>query len=410
MPEQARGLFKSGNRWLLWSGGLALTAIGGAVAFPLLLNRVTDPVSVSFVTVERGDIESSINEVGTVELQQQETIKSPIEGAVDQVMVRPGQRVQAGQILLTLRYPERQTALATQELQIQQHRLTLERNRQRLQEAREQLQIEQRQLDSLTPLLAAGAIPGQSYQTQEDRVRTARIAVRDAEATVGSGAIELQRSRLENQRILQQVRNSVITASVDGIVLDVKVRNGEGVQLRTDLLTLGDPEQEYIRLQLSSLNAARVRLNQLARVSVIGPDTTVYPGHIASLNPQAILPDQTRQGNSRQSDQATVPATVRLNKPTRALIPGSQVNVEIVLAQKQNVVSLSPEAVQSMEKNPFVWVKDPQGRAQKRSVSLGLEGLLAIEIASGLNPGDQVILPPPEPPLREGTPVVKGEG
>ena len=404
MPEQQRPKSHQAGKWFLWSGVLAAVSVGGWLVYAALLNRPAAPIPVALVEVQRGNIESTINESGTVELRGQKTVKSPIEGAVEQVLVRPGERVRAGQTLLTLRLPERQTALAAQQLQIQQQTINLKRQQQRVQDAREQLTIEERKLKGIADLATQGVLSQQQLQDREDRVRTARNSLRDAEAGVATASIDLQKAQLEQQRIVRQLQNSTITAPIDSVVLDVKVKDGEGVQLRTDLLTLGDPSQEYIQLQLSTLDANRVRPNQLARVSVIGPDASVFTGRGASLYPQALASQP--QAGSRQSEQATVPTLVKLDRPSRRLIPGSQVNVEIVLEQASNVVLLNTEAIQRSSAQPFVWIKARDGTAQQQPITLGLEGLLNVEIKSGLTPADRVILPPAEPPLKPNTPIV----
>ncbi|MCZ0901363.1 efflux transporter periplasmic adaptor subunit, partial [Microcoleus sp. HI-ES] len=115
--------------------------------------------------------------------------------------------------------------------------------------------------------------------------------------------------------------------------------------------------------------------------------------------------DSNGNDGSNQGSQATVPATVRLDAPTRTLIPGSQVSVEIILQQRQKVVVLNTEAIVRSESKPFVWIRDSQGKAQKRSVTLGLEGLTQVEVTSGLRPGDSVVTPPSEPSLKPGTPI-----
>jgi len=392
-------------RWLAVSGGLALVGITGTIAYQLIVNRPPKPIAVSLLKVERGDIENTINESGTVELRGQKTLRSPTEGAVDEVLVQPGQSVKAGQVLLTLRYPERQTALANQELLIRQQQLTVRQNRQRVLDAKEKLAIEERQLKNLVDLVAQGALEKQRFQDQEDQIRTAKIALRESEAAVATATLELERSQLERQRIMQQLQNSVITSPIDAVVLDVKVKNGEGVELRTELLTLGDPQQEYIKLRLSTLDAARVKPNQQARVSIIGPNPEIYAGRVQSLYPQAISPEESKQGGGRQSEQVTVPAVVRLDRPSRKLLPGSQVNVELVLEQARNVITLNPEAIQRSGEKMFVWVKDANNTAQKRSITTGVEGLLGVEVRSGLSPGEQVILPPVEPLLKPGNAV-----
>ncbi|HEY9748816.1 MAG TPA: efflux RND transporter periplasmic adaptor subunit [Allocoleopsis sp.] len=408
IAQQSQKELKRGIRWLAYSGVLTLVSVGGWLAYSQW-SQAAKPIAAPIVTVERDTIETTINESGTVELREQQTLKSPTEGAVDQVLVQPGDTVKAGQTLVVLRYPERQTALANQQVKIQKQALTLERDRQKILELQEQLADEEREQQKLENLSKQGALAQQRVQEQVTKVRELRTNLRNTESNVRTGTLELESLQLEKQRIQQQLRDTVVTAPIDGLILDVKVKDGDGVEVRTDLLTLGDPSQELVTLQLSTLNAARVKVNQPARITVIGPDKQAYTGRVQSLYPQAIAPEtqgqNSRSGGSSQSSQATVPATVRLDRPTRSLIPGSQVNVELVIEQRPDVVALNTEAIQRTGATPFVWVQDDAGKAEKRSVSLGLEGLVTVEVKSGLQPGEKVILPPPESPLQPGMKV-----
>lgn len=384
-----------------------MASVGGWLTYFVVLNKPPEPIAVRNITVERGNVETTINESGTVELREQRILKSPKEGAVERVMVKPGDRVKPGQVLLTLRYPERKIALANQQLQIQQEELNLARNREKIIEAQERLRAEERQLQRLTPLVQEGAIAQQQAQSQEDAVRVAKAALRDAQAETRTAALKIQSLQLERQLIQQQLQDNIVTAPVNGVVLGVNVQDGDGVELRTNLLTLGDPSKVLVKLQLSTLNAAQVQVNQLVRVNAIGPNAKTFTGRVQSLYPQALTAEAQRQegGGQNQSDQPTVPATVRLDTPTRTLLPGSRVNVEIILQQRQNVVVLNTEAIQRSEAHPFVWVRDSQNQAQKRTINLGLEGLMNVEVTSGLRAGEQIILPPVESQLKPGTPI-----
>ncbi|MBD2462097.1 efflux RND transporter periplasmic adaptor subunit [Oscillatoria sp. FACHB-1407] len=393
--------FKTGVQWLIGSGVLALLSLLGWLAYAVWLNRPADPVSVRLLTVERDTVETTINASGTVQLGGQQTLKSPAEGAVEEVLVQPGDRVTQGQVLLTLRNPERQTALANQEVKIVQQELTLARHQQRISESQEQLVSDREWLQRLSALAEAGAIAQTQVQEQADKVRTTLTNLRAAESDARTANLELKSLRLESQRIQRQLQDTVITAPITGIVLGVNVDDGDGVELRTELLTLGDPSQELVQLQLSTLDAAQVEVNQRVRVSVIGPNPEVFMGRVQSLYPQAIVPSAEGQSSYDQSDQATVPTIIRLDQPTRTLIPGSQVNVEIILEQRPNVIALAVEAVQQGDE-PFVWVRDAEGKAQQRPIELGLEGLTEIEVTSGLQVGEEIILPSPDVVLTPG--------
>jgi HlyD family secretion protein len=395
---------KSRGLGLLGLGILAVASIGAWPAYSRFFQRSPDAVAVRLVNAELGTVETTVNVSGTVQLQGQQTLKSPAEGAVEQVWVRPGDRIKAGQVLITLRNPERQTALSTQQIKITQQDIALTRNRQKILESREQLKLDQQRLQSLRSLSEAGAIALSEVQEQETKVRTTLVELRTAEADARTAALELQNLRLEQQRIQQQLDNTVITAPIDGVVLGVNVQDGDGVELRTELLTLGNPSEELVQLQLSTLNAAQVRVNQIARVSIIGPNPQIFTGRVESLYPQAVVASGTDGGgqSDEQSGQATVPTTIQLDAPTQSLIPGGQVSVEIVLEQRKNVVTLGAEAIQRSPSEPFVWVLEDGNTVRQQPITLGLEGLTTVEITSGLKPGASVVLPPPDTALSTG--------
>lgn len=331
-----------------------------------------------------------------------------------------------------------------QQFLIRKQELILERSRQKVEEAKEKLGTAQQKLQQLEVLDQKGFIPGNELQEQKEQVRNAEFAVRDAQSVVNAEILELQRLQAEKQRpsqlqdkvieaqselqearstvntdsselqrlqveqesIQQQLQNNIVTAPIAGKVLDVQVKDGDGVKPGDVLLTLGNPAQELVNLHLSTLNATKVRVKQKARIKVIGPDAKSYQGQVKSLYPQAIAQDDNPDSSRRQSAQAKVPAIVQLDEPTGTLIPGSQVSVEIIQEQRQNVLTLDPSAIERSESKPFVWIRDDYGKAQKRPITLGLEGATHVEVRSGLRPDEHVILPPPETPLKPGTPVV----
>jgi HlyD family secretion protein len=463
--------FKTGVKWLIWSAVITLAGGGGIFAYTWYQNRPPEPVSVRIMPVTTGTIEDTINESGTVELGNQQTLKSPSDGAVDKILVAPGDRIELGQPLIILRNPEGETILAKQKLEIQKQKLTIENNVQKISEAAEKLKIAQqalnefvsqqnpqllelekreltlannrkkavetaeslaaaeRKLRELQALLQKGFIAGNEVRSQEDLVRNAQATLREAKFTVSSDIVDIQSLQLQrqqkkqeleaqlnpaaselrqaeielsrNNRELQRVeleykekeqglKRNIVPAPITGKILNINVKTGDGVKLGDSLLTAGNPEEELVKLQLSTLNASRVQPNQLARISVIGPNPKQFLGRVEKLSLQAVPSEG--QGNNRGQSSSAVPATVKLDTPSNTLIPGSQVNIEIVLKQRQNVVILDTEAVARSESKPFVWVRDSQGKAQKRLVTIGLEGLTQVEIISGLRAGDKVAI------------------
>ncbi|HEY9604093.1 MAG TPA: efflux RND transporter periplasmic adaptor subunit, partial [Allocoleopsis sp.] len=336
-----------------------------------------------------------------------------------------------------------------QQLLIRKQEIILARSRQKVEEAQETLTAAQQKLQQLEVLSEKGFIPGNELQDQKDQVRTAQANLRDAQSAVSTDTLELQRLQLEEkqpsqledkvmeaqselrearlgvntdsqelqrlqveqQNIQEQLQNNVVTSPIPGMVLDLKVKDGDGVKPGDVLLTLGNPAQELVKLDLSTLDAAKVKVNQKARVKASGSDPQAFYGRVKSLYPQAIALDNDEDVSSRlSSSPPKVPATIELDRPSSTLIPGSQVSVEIILDERQNVAAVDLKAVQRSHSESFVWIQDDRGRAQRQIITPGLEGATTAEIKSGLQPGDRVILPSPGTALEPGMPVIPASG
>lgn len=362
------------------------------------------------------------------------------------------------QDIITQRDSEKQTRLQELEVKLQKQELTIQSKEQNILDKKQDLEEQQRELKTVEELDQKGFIAKTELRIQEQKVRAAEAALRDAKTELNQQKLELQNLQLEAQKIEQEfqekakqdeeklkgareqkrqaeaelkeattsvttgtltvqqaqielegieqkLQDNIVTSPIDGTVLEVKVKAGDGVKVSEELLTLGDPSQEFVKLQLSTLDAAKIRPNQEARISVIGPQAQQYKGQVKTLSPIASTGTSNNSAGGTQTGTANVSATVQLDNPSRTLIPGGLVSVEIITERINNIIALPIEALQREGPSAFVWVRDNQNKAQKKPVKLGLEGLTSIEIKSGLQAGDEIVLPPPEPPLEEGMPL-----
>ena len=396
------------TKWIMWSGlGIAI-AIGGWWGYNYYLYQSREPVSVETHLVGKGTVEITVSESGKLELGEQQTIKSPQESAtVDKVNVIQGEKFEAGEPLIVLRDRDTQEQEQEQKLENEKSSLTLLKNSKQVSEARKKVIKETALVQESAELFQKGYIAESELEEDREQLEATKSELSDAELEFNSAEVDLQHGRAKLANIQQKLQDRSITSSIDGVVLDVGVKDGDGITTDTKLLTIGDPEREIVKLQLTTLNASKVKLNQPARVSVIGPNAQVYPGKVTALSPQATTESLNSNNESSSSSDGSprVDATVLLNQPSKTIIPGSQVNVEIVSQQRQNVVTLPLEMLQNDGDGAFVWVKDKQNQAKKQPVTLGLEDLSSVEISSGLQAGDQIILPPADADLVPGDPL-----
>jgi HlyD family secretion protein len=332
----------------------------------------------------------------------------------------------------------------SQRIEIQKNQAQLERQQQKVIEAQEDLNVAEAELNKSNNLLEKGFISQTDLDPKKADIRTKEANLKNEQLTLKNNILDLENSKnkfepitdptndiltakndlLTAQSELQQslsefqklkvgykeqksqLKNNLVTSPLEGVVLNINVKPGDGIKLGDDLITIGDPDQELVQLQLSTLNAAQVKPNQSARITIIGPNSKPFQGRVEWVNLQA-TPEKSQSGSS--SGQPTVPATVRLDQPTRVLIPGGQVSVEIILEQQKDVIAINTELIQSEGKSSFVWKLDANNQVQKQPVTLGLKDLTKVEIKSGLKVGDTLVIAPTDIPLKPGMVIIEEE-
>jgi HlyD family secretion protein len=83
----------------------------------------------------------------------------------------------------------------------------------------------------------------------------------------------------------------------------------------------------------------------------------------------------------------------RVEPPTDGLVPGMNVDVEIVVAESERALQVPAEAVFREDGTVFVF-RIQRGRARRSPVTIGLETVTAVEVVDGLEPDDRVVLGP----------------
>jgi HlyD family secretion protein len=398
--------YRQAKTWLLWSGFLGIMVVAGWIVPEKYLHKPPQPVAVRVLPVKTSTVETTVTESGTVELGRQITLKSPKDVTVEQVKVKEGDRVAAGQSLIILRDRVIVESYQDQIVANAKTQLDLDRAREKIAEAQKTLQARETRYRETQNLLNRGFISRTDAQVDLDNLDQARSALEDTLVEEQKAQLDVDNGTRKLAALENQLSDRLVTSPINAIVLKANVRNGDGIKTEGNLITLGDPSQEIIKLQLTTLNALKVSINQVARVSIIGPNSRVFTGRVISLSPQASVVSQNNTASESTSDagsggQAKVDAKILLDKPSNTLIPGSLVSVEIVTESQLNAIAIPPEAIQRDEATPFVWLKDADNQAKKQPVAIGLEGLQQVAITSGLKPGDSLLIPEPGSSLSE---------
>jgi len=240
-------------------------------------------------------------------------------------------------------------------------------------------------------------------EATQARVRQAEAAFRQAERTVerlrplhGAGAISDQ--EWENAVTQYQMARDDLAAAREGLTLtsplagtvtEVIARPGMIPSPGDPLVRVADLSQLVVRIQVSATDARGIRQGLPARVAGGGPR-----GEVRRV--------------ALQADPVTRLVEIEVAFPPDAgLIPGTLERVEVQTGSRAEAVQVPRAAL----RDDAVWVVDEEERATRRQVSVGVQTSEAVEITSGIEAGERVVVQGASL-LGEGAQVriVSGEG
>ena len=197
---------------------------------------------------------------------------------------------------------------------------------------------------------------------------------------------------LESQR-----EESFVRSPFDGMVTEKAAEVGEivapisigGSMARGSIVTIADWASLQAEVDVAETQLARVKPGQRAAITVDAIPGKVFPGKVRRILPRADRSKATvkvRVDFLARDEQAVLP---EMGVRVRFLPDNAPPGVETGAVPDKIVVPQA--AVQSGPAGSFVWVVS-EGVARKRAVSVGANSGQRIEIASGVNAGDKVVV------------------
>ena len=293
-------------------------------------------------------IKTSLQLPGEIKFNEDRTahVVPRVAGVVDSVSANLGQEVKRGQVLAVLSSPglsEQRSALQSAQRRLELARTTYEREKKLWEEK---------------------ISPQQDYLQAQQAMQEAQIAVANANqkllalgATPGSAAL----GRYE------------LRAPFDGMVVEKHISLGESVGEAVNVFTISDLSTVWAEISVAANNLNLVRIGEPVTIRSSAFDQTAS-GTVSYVG--SLIGAQTR----------TATARVTLTNPQRVWRPGLFVNVELVSSEADAPVTVSADALQTVEEKPTVFLKVPGGFLPQH-VQTGRSDGKRIEIVGGLKPG-----------------------
>ncbi len=392
---------KKRKRRIMIIAGASLGLVLVTVALSRLKPAVpsVDRSTVWIDTVKRGPMVRQVRGLGTLVPEEIRWIAANTEGRVEKIIVRPGAKVQPDTVILEMSSPEldqaandAQSKAKAEEADLTSLRATLQRELldQEATTARVHSEYEQAKMERQTndQLAKNGLVAELVYKTS--KVKEAELANRDQieqkRLTFARDSIDPQLASKQasvdqaNQLAklkLDQVEALHVRAGMAGVLQQLPVEIGQRVKVGDNLARVADPTKLKAEIKIAETQAKDIQINQTA---VVDTRNGTVKGHVIRVNPAV--------------EQGTVTVDVAFDEPLpKGARPDLSVDGTIELERLDNVVFVGRPAF-GQENNTVGMFKLVAGSSEaiRTPVKLGKSSVNTIEVLSGLQPGDQVIL------------------
>lgn len=336
---------------------LLLAALAGGLWWqaqtPSDTSRPAAPVvSVSVYTVEAREFSDRVEALGSLRGNESITITANVSDTVDAIHFREGQRVEAGQLLVTLEQAEEQAQLSAAKADLAEQ------------------QREVRRLEGLVKTMSAA-------QTELDARRTA-----------------LAKARFKIDELEARIADRRLTAPFAGVLGLRLVSPGALLTPGTAITTLDDinPMKLDFSVPAALLGSLKPGLELRAKTAAYDE---AFTGRVTVVDSRVNTTDRS------------IRARAEFDNSEGLLKPGLLMTVEL-LRNPRRALLIPEAAIVTREQQHSVWVVAADNTLQRRIVQIGSRQPGWVEVISGISAGDTIVRAN-FPRLREGLKVTAPE-
>jgi len=355
-------------RQVIWAGALLGAVAAGAVLYQIAVpdsahsqqapaQRQQAGVPVRITTAATKPTPVDINTIGNVQTIASVSVKSRVDAFIDQVLVKDGQFVKAGDVMFQLDSRVAQAVLHQAEAAL----------------ARDQVQLAnaQRNANRDKSLVAKSFVSQQQFDTDS------------ANAAALEATVKADQAQVENAKVL--LSYYTIVAPIDGRVGLIAIKKGNSIKANdVPLATVNEIQPIYVSIalpqnNLPELRAAMAKGPVTVQVRPAGDKGEPITGKIAFFE------------NTIDATSGTINVRSTFENSDQRLWPGQFVNVSVVVRTDPNALVIAPAAVQAGQSGTYVFVIKDDNTAESRPVTVDrtVNGLAVI--SKGLSPGEKVV-------------------
>ena len=336
----------------------------------------------------RSNLSNTLDIASEFEPYQEINVYAKVSGYIQKLEVNWGTHVKQGQVLAVLEIPELQQQLQLDESTVKRGEQDLARANEELMRAKSTYNVAH-----LTFTRLAGVQKTRPELVAQEEVDVAQG--KDQEASAGVSAAEdsvagseqaLVGAKAAYEKDKAMYGYARITAPFDGVVTEIDAYTGA-------LLPAGTSSNK------GDEALCHLAQDRLLRLVIPVPESavpTIKIGGTVELRVPVL--DKTFQGTvARVSDQVdlstrTMRTEIDVPNPHLEIVPGMYAEASLVLKQRPGALSVPVQAIDHQEGGATVLLVDREDQVQERAVQLGIETADRVEVLSGLNENDLVVI------------------
>ena len=346
MDERRYFMWKNKKLWIAIVA-ILVVAIGGWQWYSS--SQTKEAPTYTTGKVGKGSISSTISATGTINPVRYVDVSTNIPGKLESVLVKANQHVTAGQVIATIDSRQLQASVDN---------------------ARATLNQTATDLDRYRTLVSQGAISQQTYD---------------------NALAAYEKAKASYDQVAANLTDSTITAPMDGTIIGEPLKAGQtiatGISTQMIIATIADLSDLEIYLTVDETDIGNVKEGAKVDFTVDAHPGKTFTGTVKSIS-------LGTKGSMGTTSSSVVYYTVRVAIPAGDVshfFPSMTARATIHGEERQNVLVVPLAAVRSDKVGEFVYVIK-NGKPLRTSVKTGMTGDSTIEIISGVEEGDEIII------------------
>lgn len=179
-----------------------------------------------------------------------------------------------------------------------------------------------------------------------------------------------------------------ILAPMDGIVTDLQIQSGVLTQTGGAVVTVGDDRAYRMLVEINEADVGAVEVGNRAEVTGAGFPGRTYEGVVTQIYPTA------KKSGTGANTQTVVQAVVEILRPDSYLKDGFTAEATLYTSPERPLLTLPYQAIRQDENNQEYVYLYREGEPVRRNITTGQEFVWSVEVTQGLTARDVVLLVP----------------